>query len=558
MTPVRVFIATTAGLVAVQRITEEDPEVNSVVCLAGKAVALPISAAYEAFVRDPTGVIQRHFGHPAYRVDVSSAVDEGYSWQLALFAAHALVKAGRLAHPDAEVQLTVIATGEVNRDLHVLEVDHMTEKFGDLAAQLDAIGADPARTVMAVPRGNGDAVKEHAAAADVAGGLTVLPIAHARELLDHLGLPMNEGPAAAVPKEAAAAPENPRSRRVMMLAILALLLTAGAGATGVRYSPQLKQWAAQWVPALKDAKPPLETAKLPPPSTSVPKITPAPAPNAAPPPLPPPIQVTKPAVVPPPIKAAEPAPEKVAAPTPEPAPKPARKLAAKPKTAPKPIPKPVPTKVSAPPKDDLKPVDAPPKTDVIETVRLGEAPKGAVSLEILENRAPNGYTCRDVRSGRIEAETQQAPEKGPFAFGPSVMENLCSVEIKATADEDGMYLFGRYHRWTQNRPGKGPPDKVIDLGPRQGSVHWSVDIPERMGRGASFQVLVFSSWNSFNVPTKLLARIGTKPRSPEARRAVKRLKRRGIALKTTRFRVIPERRTPPPPRNQSWLPNTGG
>ena len=110
MKPVTVYIATTASLVAIQRITEEDPQVNSVICLAGKAISLPISGAYDAFVRNPTGVIQRDFGHSAYRIDVSDTIEEGYSWQLGVFAAHALQRAGRLVPPGEPTETIIIAT----------------------------------------------------------------------------------------------------------------------------------------------------------------------------------------------------------------------------------------------------------------------------------------------------------------------------------------------------------------------------------------------------------------------------------------------------------------
>ncbi len=161
MSRVRVAILTTAGPVSVQRITEEDPDVDSVVCLAGKAVALPISPAYNAFVREPTGVIQRAFGGAAYRVDLSAPVTEGYSWQLALYAAHALAAAGRLAGPDDAADVLVLVTGEVDRDLKVSAVDHVAEKVraaeGVLAeareAGLPVIVALPAANPASSPEG---------------------------------------------------------------------------------------------------------------------------------------------------------------------------------------------------------------------------------------------------------------------------------------------------------------------------------------------------------------------------------------------------------------------
>ena len=66
----RIVIATTEGPAEVERLSEEDPDVRSVVCLQGKALALPISPDYDAFVRRPVGVIEARFGHACYRLDV--------------------------------------------------------------------------------------------------------------------------------------------------------------------------------------------------------------------------------------------------------------------------------------------------------------------------------------------------------------------------------------------------------------------------------------------------------------------------------------------------------
>ncbi len=89
MKQVTVHIATTDGPAEIERLTAEDPEVRSVVCLGGKAVALPISADYDAFVRKPTGVIEAYFGHGAWRIDLARPISGGMSWQLGAFIAHA-------------------------------------------------------------------------------------------------------------------------------------------------------------------------------------------------------------------------------------------------------------------------------------------------------------------------------------------------------------------------------------------------------------------------------------------------------------------------------------
>ena len=474
MTPVRVFIATTTGLVAVQRITEEDPEVNSVVCLAGKAVALPISADYEAFVRNPTGVIQRHFGHPAFRVDVSKTIDEGYSWQLGLFVAHALAKSNRLAPPDSDVPLTFIATGEVNRDLNVLPVDHTAEKFDSFDARLQEISAAPDRTILAVPLSNRDAVLSQMTGSAV----KILTVNHVSELLDYIEISLNKPKVATVGAEAIELPAKRwgTSQVIALVASLAFL-SAAAGTAGVNYSPQLREWAVKWGQSLKIPEPESSPAQAP---------------------------IVKIASVP--------------------------TLKSEQKTQP------------------VEPT-------VKGTMELKNLPKNPINLTILEHRAPTGYTCSDIRSGQIKAITQATSRKGPFDFGPSIMENLCIVDIKATGKEDDLYLFGRYQRWTKGRPGEGEPDKTIDLGPQKGSVHWSVDIPNRFDQGAIFQITVFSSWNKFNVPKRLLDWIGTQPRNPEARKVVKRLKRRGIAMNITLFRILPENRLLWPQNSGRWTPS---
>ncbi len=174
-----VFVATTTGPVEVQRLTREDPDLSSVVCLQGKAVALPISGAYEAFVRAPTGVIQRCFGHPAFRADVSARIDDGLSWQLALFLAHAVDR-----HVGAAPPVRLVATGEVDRDLNVLAVGHVAAKLQALIDQNDAfVGC-----IFYIPRGSQDQVAALSSAAEQAG-VRLVPVSGVDDMLSDAGLP---------------------------------------------------------------------------------------------------------------------------------------------------------------------------------------------------------------------------------------------------------------------------------------------------------------------------------------------------------------------------------
>ena len=154
MTRVRVLIATTRGPSAVQRIIEEDPVVNSVVCLDGKALPLPISRAYDDFVRDPTGVIERRFGHSSFRVDVDQPIDEGSSWQLGLFVAHALAAHGRLAGKGDACDRIVWCTGEVDHDLSVRGVEHVAEKCDRSKPAFDDARRDGIPVLMIAPKAN--------------------------------------------------------------------------------------------------------------------------------------------------------------------------------------------------------------------------------------------------------------------------------------------------------------------------------------------------------------------------------------------------------------------
>ena len=132
-----VFIGTTEAPVAIQRITEEDSGVQSVICLNGTVQALMVSTGYHDFVRRGTGVIARDFGHDAYRIDVDGRIDQGASWQLPVYLAHALHRQGLLGDGlPAAGDRVIWATGEVDIDLGVRPVAGVAQK---LAHSLEAI-----------------------------------------------------------------------------------------------------------------------------------------------------------------------------------------------------------------------------------------------------------------------------------------------------------------------------------------------------------------------------------------------------------------------------------
>ena len=155
MSRVRVFIATTEGPVAVQKITAEDPDVPSVACRDGTTEVLAISGDYTRFVDRGTGLVARLTGHGAYRLDLDRPVDGGRSWQLPVLLAHLLDAAGRLAGPEEPAGLTLLATGEVDRAQRVRPVGRIEEKLSAARALIDGHAEDERPLVVLVPESEG-------------------------------------------------------------------------------------------------------------------------------------------------------------------------------------------------------------------------------------------------------------------------------------------------------------------------------------------------------------------------------------------------------------------
>jgi len=111
-----VFVATTQGLVAIQNITAiDDIDISSIVSVNGTSTTANISNAYHNFVKNGAGIIQHDFGACSYRINVSKRIDQGNSWQLAFYLAHAANKENILG--DGQVKSgdkVICATGELN------------------------------------------------------------------------------------------------------------------------------------------------------------------------------------------------------------------------------------------------------------------------------------------------------------------------------------------------------------------------------------------------------------------------------------------------------------
>ncbi|MGE4063089.1 MAG: hypothetical protein AB7E79_06950 [Rhodospirillaceae bacterium] len=204
MTRFAVFVATTSGPVRIERITRERAP-QSMVCLRRSSTVLPISPAYDSFVRCGSGVIEKTFGpfeDGAFRLDVSEAIETGESWQLGVFVAHALGKHLLGAQDTAEA--IVWLTGHVDYDLAVGSVGHLAEK---IHASREAIAAWVAlgRAVTMVVHDGPD--RDAVLAAGVPEGARLVTVKSAQDALDALGVKLRTAQPAVrrIPAWAAAA-----------------------------------------------------------------------------------------------------------------------------------------------------------------------------------------------------------------------------------------------------------------------------------------------------------------------------------------------------------------
>lgn len=191
---IRVCLMTTEALVEIQQITPFPEQAStSTMCRNGTKFDVGVDRDYHAFVRSPTGCIERLFGHGRFRLDVSHAVDAGSSWELAVLLAHAAFAKDRLAqslHPGgAPPDILICATGQIRPlDLAVGEVAEVRRKVSLATPDLLAARAAGQRVLLAVPLGNIDDIAAPDRSALTGAGVEILAVENARDLADVAGL----------------------------------------------------------------------------------------------------------------------------------------------------------------------------------------------------------------------------------------------------------------------------------------------------------------------------------------------------------------------------------
>ena len=157
-----IFIATTQGLVSIQNITPiDDEDISSVVSVNGTSTTANISGSYHNFVKKGVGIIQQMFGACSYRVDISARIDQGNSWQVAMYLGHLAQSKGLLGNGEVSQGDTVIcATGEVNTtNYQVLAVTQVAVKFKLALPQLEKWTQLGAKVTFLLPEANQSELK---------------------------------------------------------------------------------------------------------------------------------------------------------------------------------------------------------------------------------------------------------------------------------------------------------------------------------------------------------------------------------------------------------------
>jgi len=229
----RIYIGTPSGPVQVERIWREEGIAESMVCLKRTTEKLPIGAGYDDFVKRPSGIIEREFGpfEPgAFRLDLSNSINQGKSWQFAVFAAHALAHEGLLAGPDDPFERAIWLTGQVDNDLRLGGVTQVLEKIHCALGELQALAKEGKQVLLYVPKENSQALSS----ADLPPEIEGRAVASAPELLEAIGTPLTRRAGLTDATAVAAADRSTdqhRGKRAILgflfLVLIAVVIAAG-------------------------------------------------------------------------------------------------------------------------------------------------------------------------------------------------------------------------------------------------------------------------------------------------------------------------------------------
>jgi hypothetical protein len=132
MSLIGVYVLTTGGPVRIEIIhARRRPPRSEITVGQDYTQRLPATKDYDLFVSNvgPVGQAFGHFGEQCYRLQVSEAFDDGNSWELACFIAHALERHGQFASNDRDADEIIMASGRVDLAFDVGDVEHLKRKL---------------------------------------------------------------------------------------------------------------------------------------------------------------------------------------------------------------------------------------------------------------------------------------------------------------------------------------------------------------------------------------------------------------------------------------------
>ncbi|MFP6756937.1 MAG: hypothetical protein VCC99_01780 [Alphaproteobacteria bacterium] len=187
MSRIGVYILTTRAPVRIEAIhARRVPPRSEITVGQDYSQRLAATKDYDLFVSN-AGPVGQAFAVPAgdcFRLQVEAAFDDGNSWELACFIAHALARHGRFAAAGDEVDEIILASGRVDLAFDVGAVEHLKLKL-DAAREIIAGWHEQGVPVtLMLPAADSDG-----ASVTVADGAETVFCADVAAVMDHVGLP---------------------------------------------------------------------------------------------------------------------------------------------------------------------------------------------------------------------------------------------------------------------------------------------------------------------------------------------------------------------------------
>ncbi|WP_157971245.1 ATP-binding protein [Pseudogemmobacter bohemicus] len=191
---------------------DEDPHAPEA-CVMGEGFErMPISTTYNNFVRRPAGVIERDFGGRFYILRVSGRIDDGPSWQLGVYLAHAHLAQSSLwtqkppgpgDGEDVAPGRLAVVTGAIHPiGMVVGKVGHVAAKIAHALPGLRAARAAGQDAFVIVPQANLVDIPAESAAELAELGVALHGVATVSEAVSILGMSALAAPGATADKSA--------------------------------------------------------------------------------------------------------------------------------------------------------------------------------------------------------------------------------------------------------------------------------------------------------------------------------------------------------------------